>query len=83
MALYLTFTHQWKIHDIEPGTKEAEKAQDDHMRIAVSSVQGTIKALRKLAEEGKLWAHNKKQVDTLNFSKIELTICYKRIGVLP
>ncbi|KFY27353.1 hypothetical protein V493_03542 [Pseudogymnoascus sp. VKM F-4281 (FW-2241)] len=59
MALYLIFTYQWKIHGIEPETKEAEKAQDDHMRIAVSSVQGTIRVLRKLAEEGKLGARNK------------------------
>lgn len=59
MALYLIFTYQWNIHSIEPETEEAEKAQDDHMRIAVSSVQGTIRALRKLAEEGKLGARNK------------------------
>ncbi|KAJ5126763.1 hypothetical protein N7448_007542 [Penicillium atrosanguineum] len=52
--LYLTFTYQWKLFDIEPKTKEAEMARDDHMKLAVSSVQGTIRALRKLAEEHRL-----------------------------
>ncbi|KAK6832170.1 hypothetical protein RU639_002512 [Aspergillus parasiticus] len=52
--LYLTFTYDWKLADIEPGTSEAEKAKDEHMRIAISSVQGTIRALRRMAEEGTL-----------------------------
>ncbi|GAB1208141.1 hypothetical protein APSETT445_006882 [Aspergillus pseudonomiae] len=49
--LYLTFTYEWKLTDIEPGTNEAQKAKEDHMRIAISSVQGTIRALRRMAEE--------------------------------
>ncbi|PIG84462.1 hypothetical protein AARAC_002308 [Aspergillus arachidicola] len=52
--LYLTFTYEWKLADIEPGTSEAKKAKDEHMRIAISSVQGTIRALRRMAEEGTL-----------------------------
>ncbi|KAJ5873054.1 uncharacterized protein N7529_005407 [Penicillium soppii] len=53
-ALYLTFTYEWKLPDIEPGTSEAKKAEDDHKKIAISSVQGTIRALRKMAEGNKL-----------------------------
>ncbi|CAG7970700.1 unnamed protein product [Penicillium salamii] len=53
-ALYLTFTYEWKLPDIEPGTKEAKRAWDDHMKIAISSVQGTIKALRTMAEVKKV-----------------------------
>lgn len=52
--LYLTFTYEWRFPDIEPGSAEAKKAQDDHMGIAISSVQGTIKALRTMAGEHKL-----------------------------
>ncbi|CAI7648064.1 unnamed protein product [Penicillium viridicatum] len=53
-ALYLTFTYEWRLPDIEPGTSEAKKAEADHKKIAISSVQGTIRALRKMAEEDKL-----------------------------
>jgi hypothetical protein len=50
-TLFLTFTYDWNLPDIEPGTSEAKKAESDHMKIAVSSVQGTIRALRKMAAE--------------------------------
>ncbi|CRL31161.1 Protein of unknown function DUF1857 [Penicillium camemberti] len=53
-ALYLTFTYEWKLPDIEPGTKEAKRAWHDHMKIAISSVQGTIKALRTMTEVKKV-----------------------------
>ncbi|KAB8235914.1 SRPBCC family protein [Aspergillus alliaceus] len=48
--LYLTFTYEWKLPDIKPGTSEARKAEGDHRQIAISSVQGTIRRLRQLAE---------------------------------
>lgn len=50
-TLFLTFTYDWNLPGIEPGTPEAEKAESDHMKIAVSSVKGTIQALRKMAME--------------------------------
>ncbi|KAJ5369862.1 uncharacterized protein N7496_005954 [Penicillium cataractarum] len=50
-SLFLTFTYDWNLPDIEPGTPEAKKAESDHMKIAVSSVQGTIRALRRMATE--------------------------------
>ncbi|KAF3386559.1 hypothetical protein F1880_001540 [Penicillium rolfsii] len=50
-SLFLTFTYDWNLPDIEPGTSEAKKAESDHMKIAVSSVQGTIQALRRMAME--------------------------------
>ncbi|KXG47870.1 uncharacterized protein PGRI_017400 [Penicillium griseofulvum] len=53
-ALYLTFTYEWKLSDIELGTSEAKKAEGDHKKIAMSSVQGTIRALRRMAEGDKL-----------------------------
>ncbi|KAJ5605708.1 hypothetical protein N7510_008489 [Penicillium lagena] len=53
-VLYLTFTYQWNFPNIEPETQEAQQAWEDHMKIAISSVQGTIRALRKLAEEHEL-----------------------------
>ena len=49
--LYLTFTYEWKLADIEPGTSKAQKAKDEHMSIAISSVQGTIRTLRRMAAE--------------------------------
>ncbi|KAE8381749.1 hypothetical protein BDV26DRAFT_289177 [Aspergillus bertholletiae] len=52
--LYLTFTYEWKFANIEPGTSEAEKAKDAHMSIAMSSVQGTLRTLRRMAEGGTL-----------------------------
>lgn len=50
-TLYLTFTYDWNLPEIEQGTAEAKKAEEDHMNIAVSSVQGTIRALRRMAVE--------------------------------
>jgi hypothetical protein len=41
-TLFLTFTYDWNLPGIEPGTPEAEEAENDHMKIAVSSVQGTF-----------------------------------------
>jgi hypothetical protein len=53
-TLHLTFTYEWHLSGIEPGTNEAKKAEDDHMKIAVSSVQGTIKAMGKMAQENRI-----------------------------
>ncbi|KAJ6128820.1 hypothetical protein N7471_010037 [Penicillium samsonianum] len=53
-TLHLTFTYEWHLPGIEPGTNEAKKAEDDHMKIAVSSVQGTITAMRKMAQENRI-----------------------------
>ncbi|EAW11910.1 SRPBCC family protein [Aspergillus clavatus NRRL 1] len=51
-ALYLTYTYKWRLSDIEAGTSEAKKAEEDHLEIAKTSVQGTLKAMRVMVEKG-------------------------------
>ncbi|KAK9646756.1 hypothetical protein HCH54_005488 [Aspergillus fumigatus] len=51
-SLYLTFTYKWILPDIEAGTAEAQRAEEEHFEIAKTSVQGTIKTLMAMAEKG-------------------------------
>lgn len=52
--LFLTFTYEWKFPGIRSGTSEARTAEYEHGRIARSSVQGTIRALRTMVGKGML-----------------------------
>jgi len=52
--LLLTFTFEWDHPDIASGSDEEKAKQTQYQSTAPKAVQGTIAAIRKFVEEGKL-----------------------------
>ncbi len=52
--LYMTFTFEWPVPDIEAGTKEAEEKRKQIQALGTKTVRHTIDVMREMAEKGEL-----------------------------
>lgn len=52
--LLLTFTFEWEHKEIEEGSEEAVKKQNQYQETAPRGVAGTISAIRQMVKDGKL-----------------------------
>lgn len=52
--LLLTFTFEWDHEEIEEGSEDAVKKQEQYQKTAPRGVAGTINAIRQLVKEGKI-----------------------------
>jgi hypothetical protein len=52
--LLLTFTFEWEHKEIEEGSEEAVKKQNQYQQAAPRVVAGTISAIRQMVKDGKL-----------------------------
>jgi hypothetical protein len=52
--MYLTYTFEWEHKDIEFGSSEYLEKQKGYQLTAPKAVAGTLDAIRKLVNEGKL-----------------------------
>jgi hypothetical protein len=52
--MFLTYTFEWDHPEIERGSKEEHEKQKLYQSTAPRAVEGTLAAIRKFVEEGKI-----------------------------
>ena len=53
--LYMTFTFQWKLDDIAPGSTEEDQKRVSYLQLAQTSVEKSLQVIREMKIDGTLY----------------------------